>query len=162
NTTGAAADNLIVPQYPQAEGVHKWVAFIRFIKIHLARDGGDAETIAIVCDPGHDTRKKAAVGSHGSCLRATSPLALLAFHLGRDRPEAERVQGAHRPGAHRKNVTNDPSDTSSCTLERLHRAGMIVRFNFERDGQPIADVDDAGVFLACAHEDAGRLRREAL
>jgi hypothetical protein len=29
---------------------------------------------------------------------------------------------------------------------------MIMRFDLERDGQAVADVDDAGVFLARADE----------
>ena len=30
---------------------------------------------------------------------------------------------------------------------------MVVRFDFERDGQAVADVNDAGVFLARADKD---------
>ena len=39
---------------------------------------------------------------------------------------------------------------------------MVVRFNLERDGDAIADVNDAGVFLARADEDFRRLGGERL
>ena len=37
---------------------------------------------------------------------------------------------------------------------------MVVRLDLERDGQSVANVDDAGVFLPCADEDFFRLGRE--
>ena len=37
---------------------------------------------------------------------------------------------------------------------------MIVRLDLERDGDAVADVNDAGIFLARADEDLGRLGGE--
>jgi hypothetical protein len=39
---------------------------------------------------------------------------------------------------------------------------MIVRFDLERDGDAVADVNDAGIFLARADEDLRRLGGERL
>jgi len=39
---------------------------------------------------------------------------------------------------------------------------MIVRFDLERDGQAVADVDDARVLLASADENFRRLRGKVL
>ena len=39
---------------------------------------------------------------------------------------------------------------------------MVVRFDLERDGDVVADVNDAGVFLARADEDFRRLGGEGL
>jgi hypothetical protein len=67
-----------------------------------------------------------------------------------------KAQGIHRtdwPGSHRENVAHDAADARGRTLERLDGARMIVRLDLERDGQAVADVNDAGVFLARADED---------
>jgi len=47
-------------------------------------------------------------------------------------------------------------------LERLDGAGMIVRLDLERDGQAVADVNDARVFLARADQDSRRLGGKSL
>jgi len=39
---------------------------------------------------------------------------------------------------------------------------MVVRLDLERDGDTVADVNDAGIFLARADEDLGRLGGEGL
>ena len=44
----------------------------------------------------------------------------------------------------------------------VDRARMVVRLDLERDGDAVADVNDAGVFLARADEDFRRLGGESL
>jgi len=60
-----------------------------------------------------------------------------------NRPERQRVHGANRPRAHGKDVAHDAADARGRALERLDRARMVVRLDLERDGQSIADVNDA-------------------
>ena len=62
------------------------------------------------------------------------------------RPEAQRIQHRDRPRAHGEDVAQDAADAGGRALERLDEAGMIVRFDLERDGIAVADIDDAGVF----------------
>src|ERR1700722_8720732 len=76
--------------------------------------------------------------------------------------EAQGVDGANRPRAHRENVAHDAAHAGSRALERLDRARMVMRFNFERDGQSVADIDDSRIFLTRADEDFRRLGRERL
>jgi hypothetical protein len=40
-------------------------------------------------------------------------------------------------------------------LEWFDRAGMIMRFDLERDGQAVPDIDDPGVFFARTDQDLG-------
>src|SRR5437667_4580014 len=80
--------------------------------------------------------------------------------VGSNRPETQRIHCADRPRAHGEDVADDATDAGGRSLERLDRAGMVVRLDFERDREPVADVDDAGVFLARAHEDALRSGRK--
>jgi hypothetical protein len=64
---------------------------------------------------------------------------------------------ADRAGAHGEDVAHDAADAGGGALERLDRARVVVRLDLERDGEAVADVDDAGVFLARADEDLGDL-----
>ena len=77
-------------------------------------------------------------------------------------PKRKESMRADRTRAHGENVADDAAHAGGRALERLDGAGMIVRLDFEGDGQPVADVNDAGVFLARADEDAGRLGGEGL
>src|SRR3984957_14931497 len=69
----------------------------------------------------------------------------------RDRPEAQRVHYCYRPCAHGEDVAQDSAHARGRSLERLNEAGMIVRFDFERAGPAVADVDDAGVLPRSLH-----------
>ena len=61
-------------------------------------------------------------------------------------PEAQRIQHRDRPRAHGENVAQDAADAGGRALKRLDEAGMVVRFDLERDRNAVADIDDAGVF----------------
>src|SRR4051794_13207822 len=78
-----------------------------------------------------------------------------------ERPEAQRVEDRDRPGTHREDVADDPTDASSGALERLDRAWVVVRFHLHRDRPAVADVDDPGV-LTGPLQDPGRLGWEEL
>jgi hypothetical protein len=67
--------------------------------------------------------------------------------------EAQRVEQGDRPRAHREDVAEDTADAGRGALKGLHGGGVVVAFDLERDREPVADVDHAGV-LAGALEDA--------
>ena len=50
--------------------------------------------------------------------------------------KTQGIQQRNRPGPHGEDVAQDAAHTGGCPLERLHRGGMIVAFNFE--GQTLA------------------------
>ena len=54
---GRAARDLFVPQHAEAEGVHQRIAFVGFVEINLARDGRNAEAIAVMRDAGRRRRR---------------------------------------------------------------------------------------------------------
>ena len=74
--------------------------------------------------------------------------------------EPQRVEHRDRPGADREHVAQDPADAGRGSLEGLDRARMVVGLDLERDRQPVADVDRAGV-LAGAHQQMRPVGRQA-
>ena len=65
--------------------------------------------------------------------------------------EAQRVHHRDRAGAHGEDVADDAADAGRRALVGLDEARVVVRLDLERDGEALADVDDAGV-LADAGE----------
>ena len=83
--------------------------------------------------------------------------------------EPQRIGQQDRPGPHGEDVPDDAPHPGRRPLERLDGARMVVGLDLEGDRPAVADVDDAGVFLARLDEDppesAGRpplLGREPL
>ena len=75
--------------------------------------------------------------------------------------EAEAVEERHGARAHRDDVAQDPADTGGGALERLDRGGVVVALHLERDGEPVAEVEHAGV-LARPLEHAPSRRGQSL
>ncbi len=61
HSLGRAARDLFVAQHTKAERVHERIAFVGFVEINLARDGRDAEAIAVMRDAADDAGEKATV-----------------------------------------------------------------------------------------------------
>ena len=61
------------------------------------------------------------------------------------RAERQRVETGNRPRAHGEDVAQNAADASRRALIGLDVARVIVAFHLEDAGQPIANVDDAGV-----------------
>ncbi len=74
--------------------------------------------------------------------------------------EAQPVEQCDRPGAHRGDVAQDPTDPGRRALERLDRRRMIVALGLEGDREPVAEIDDACV-LSRALEDVRPLARQS-
>ena len=70
----------------------------------------------------------------------------------RYRSEAQGVEAKLRARAHRENIANDSADAGGGALEWFNRARMIVGFDLERDRPAVTDIDHAGVFFACLHQ----------
>ena len=70
------------------------------------------------------------------------------------RAEAQRIQHRDGPRAHGENVAQDAADAGGRALKRLDEAGMVVRFDLERDHPAAADIDDAGVLARPLHHAA--------
>ena len=68
-----------------------------------------------------------------------------------DRSEAQRIHDRDRPRAHGENIAQNAADAGRRALKRLDVAGVIVRFDLERDHPAAADSDDAGVLARPLH-----------
>ena len=73
--------------------------------------------------------------------------------------EAQRIEAGDRPRAHGEHVAQDAADAGRRALIGLDVARVVVALHLEHDGEPVADVDDAGV-LARPLDHPGRLGRQ--
>jgi hypothetical protein len=74
-------------------------------------------------------------------------------------PKRSAFRSAIGPRAHGEDVAQDAADAGRRALVGLDERGVVVALHLEDRGQPVADVDDAGV-LAGALDDPRRLGRQ--
>ena len=75
--------------------------------------------------------------------------------------EAQRVEVGDRPRAHGEHVAQDAADAGGRALIRLDEARVVVALHLEDGGEPVADIDHAGI-LARPVDHPGRLGRQLL
>ena len=75
-------------------------------------------------------------------------------------PKRQRVEAGDRPRAHGEDVAQDAADPGRRALIGLDVARVVVALHLEHDGEPVADVDHAGI-LARALDHPRRLGRQA-
>ena len=135
------ADQPLGRDQPDAHRVDQAVLLVGGLEVELAADRRHADRVAVVADPRD---------------RAVEQVArALAGRLA----EAQRVEDRDRPRADREDVAQDPPDAGRRALERLDGARMVVRLDLERDREPAADVDRAGVLTRPEHQPRA-LRRQ--
>src|SRR5213595_566360 len=59
--------------------------------------------------------------------------------------ESQAVHCRNRPGAHGENIPEDSADTGCGALERLDKRWMVMGFDLESNGEPVADIDDSRI-----------------
>ena len=133
-----------MPQYAQRKGVYQRVAFVALVEIHLAGHGRNAEAISVMRN----------AADHAS--EEPSHLAIIQL------AKAQGVDRAHRARAHGENIADNPAHTCGRPLEWLHRAGMIMALDLERNRQIIANIENARIFLAGSYQHAGGFHRKPL
>src|SRR5207245_6909881 len=115
------------------------------LEVDLAADGGHADRVPVMPDPGD------------------RPVEQVAHAVARARAgefaEAQRVQDGDRTRADREDVAQDAADPGGGALERLDGARMVVGLDLEGTHEPGADVDRDGV-LPGASDDGRTLRWE--
>ena len=139
---GGSAGDLLVLEDAEAEDIDERISRVAVVEIHFAANGRDADAISVVGDAIHHAGEESAVG--GGLLGVTT-----------DVSEAEGIHREDRAGAHGEDVADDAAHAGGRALEWLDGAGVVVALHLECDGPSIADVDDAGIFLARLHEHAG-------
>jgi hypothetical protein len=136
-----AADQLVRAHQTDRHGVHERVPLVRVVEVHLTADVRNADGVAVIADALDDTRR---TGSGRAAV---------------ERAEAQRIEDGDRPRAHGEDVTQDAAHAGGRAFVRLDRRRVVVRFDLERDGEAVADVDDARV-LAGTLQHPRRLRRQ--
>jgi len=99
---------------------------------------------------------------YDGCLALCLDVRVADWGAGAYRAKPQRVDGTHRPRAHRENIPDDAAHTGRRPLKRFDRARVIVRLNLEGDGDAVANIDDAGVFFSGSDEDLRRFGRKCL
>src|SRR5260370_1308053 len=122
--------------------MHEWILRITRLEADFAADGRNAKTVSIVHAPANPAIKDVSIFRRFLFTDAVAR---------GDRPKSQGIQHRNRPRAHGENVAQDPADAGSRALKRLDVTRMIVRFDFERGDQPVADVHHAGVFARPLH-----------
>src|SRR5215207_10046052 len=135
----------------------EWIRHIPLVEQRRAVDRGDTHLVTVVGDAGHHARVDALrwQGSRRECLRRYI-----------ERTEAEDIRVGNWFGRDPENVAHNPAHPGIRTAERLQRAGMIVRFDLERDLMVTIEGDDPGVVserrehpgpihLVCGRHDGG-------
>ena len=121
-------------QHAHSKSIDQGVALVNRIKIGLAADVGQAETVAVEADAAHHS-------VHHACRVGVV-----------DGAKAQLIHHGNGPSAHRDDVAHDSADARGRALERLDVAGVVVTLHLERHGPSLADVDDAGVLPHAHHE----------
>jgi hypothetical protein len=133
---GGAAHETLAWSKTERHRVDQAVLLIRRLEIDLAADGGDADRVAVVGDPGD-----------GAVEQVARALIAIPAHLA----ETQRVEHRDRARADREDVAQDAAHAGGGALEGLDRGGVVVGLDLEGAHETVADVDRAGV-LARPHD----------
>ncbi len=132
----------VLGEQPEAQDVHQRVVAVAVVEHDLAAHRGNPDRVAVPADPRDHALEQV-------------PRARVV-----ERTEAQRVHERDRARAHREDVADDAAHAGRCALVGLDRGRVVVALDADGDGEPVADVDDAGA-LARPDQDPGRLAREA-
>ena len=125
---GGGTGELVNVGDADAHGVDQGVLGVRLVEVDFSGHIGYSDAVAIPTDSIDHASQQPPVGGF----------------VGWAEPEGiEQGDGA---GAHGEDVPDDTADAGGCALQRLDGRRMVVGFDFEHHGQPVADVDGAGVF----------------
>jgi hypothetical protein len=123
-----ALDDFVGSRDPETEHVDERIARIAFVEGDLATHGRNADAVAVAGDTRNDA-------GHGPAHQRLV-----------ERTESQRVEKRDRARTHREDVADDAADAGRRALIRLDERRMIVRLDLEDGGEPIADIDGAGIF----------------
>ena len=144
DAVGRRARQHPVLEQPDRHHVDERVALVRGVEHELAAHRRHADAVAVPADAAHDAVDEVPRPRVGRVA------------------EPQRVEDRDRPGAHREHVAQDPADAGRRALVRLDRGRVVVGLDLERDREPVADRDHAGLLPHPGDDVAagGRQRRE--
>ena len=134
---GGRRSQLVNGNQTHAHCVDQRVLGVGFVEADFAADIRDADAVAV---PGNAL-------DH-------APEQVAVAGVGR-RAEAQGVEEGNGPGAHSQDVPDDAADAGGRPLQRLYRRGVVMGFDLEHHGQPVANIYRSGVFRSGLGQDAG-------
>ena len=140
---GLRTYEIILVHKPDAHRVDEWIPLVGGVENDFSGDGRNPDAVAVITDAFYHPREQI---PHACVVEAA---------------EAKRVEHRDRAGSHRENIAQDAADAGGRSLVWLYCGRMIVRLDLERDGESIADGDDASV-LAGSLKDVRRGCRQRL
>ena len=140
---GLRADQLFLAHHADAHRVDERIALVRVVEHDFTGDGRHADAVAVVADALHDAGDEL---PHARVIECA---------------ETQGVEQRDGARAHREHVAQDSTDARRGALVWLDGRRVVVRLDLERDGESVADGNDARV-LAGALEHVRRLRRQRL
>ena len=105
----AAARVLFMPEHAETEGIHQRIAFVGLVEINFARNGRDAEAVAIMRDAADDA------GEQATYIPGWKSVA-----------ETQGIDRADWPRTHGKNIAHDAADAGGRSLKRLNSARRVM------------------------------------
>ena len=118
---------LVLAEDAETHDVDERVAGVALLESDLPTHRRHTDGVAIAGDPGDDAVQEVPV------------LGLV------ERAESDLIPQSDRSGAHREDVTEDPTDACGCSLVRLDERGVVVALDAQCREPSVAEVDDAGV-----------------
>ena len=134
---GARVEDVFLLRHPQREDIHQRIPVVASLKNALAAQRRHAEAVAVMRDARHHALEDTAV--------ARAVLRIVQW------AEAQRIEHRDGPRAHGENVAQNAAHSRSRALKRLDKAGVVVRFDLERDHIAAAHIDDARVLAGTLH-----------
>ena len=143
NARRLGGENAISPRNANRHGIHQRIAIVARMEIHLAAHGRHAHAIPVTANAAHHTINDAL---HARRIR---------------RAETQRIQIGNRPRAHGEDIAQNAAHPRRRTIIGFDVRWVVVAFHFENRGQPLTDVNHAGI-LARALDHPRRLGRQFL
>ena len=116
-----------VLEQPDRHHVDERVALVRGVEHELAAHRRHADAVAVPADAAHDPVDEVSRPRVGRVA------------------EPEGVEDRDRSRAHREHVAQDPADAGRRALVGLDGGRVVVGLDLERDREPVADRDHAGL-----------------
>src|SRR5208283_2008393 len=145
----AGIEDFILPHQAHGKSVHQRIARVAWLKLRFTTQVRHAETVAVGSDSAHHAFENGMIAMN-LCLRGDCRLGCPAWakpgsSFRRNRAKAKRVHHRHWPGSHSEDVAQNSADPGGCSLKRLDKRRVIVRFDLESASPAVANVDDARV-----------------
>ena len=132
--------DFVARNQPRRSGEHQRIADVARIEMHRSVDRRDAHAVAVIAHAGDHARHDAARMQRARGQRVV-------IRVGHAEAEDVGIGDRFRRQARAHGIADTAANSGASAAVRLNRAGMVVRFNFERQRPLVVERDHAGVVL---------------